>query len=124
MSKPRQVRMYEQIEEHGKKLLAIFPNATEKDPVALCKKLRHLERAAPRKAEDYCNGLMESWEEESDKFLAELTRLLGSNEGIFINGDPRGYALKIDDAYVREHKLDIYRDWGGYGIIAPEFDGN
>lgn len=35
--------------EHGKQLLAIFPSATERDPVKLCRKLRKLERegAAP-----------------------------------------------------------------------------
>jgi hypothetical protein len=39
---------------------------------------------------------------------------------IFHNGDPRGYALKIREEYVREHALDIHRDWGGYGILAPD----
>ena len=43
---------------------------------------------------------------------------------VFINGDPRGYALKIKEEYVRKHNLKIYRDFGGYGIIAPEFDGS
>jgi len=41
---------------------------------------------------------------------------------VFINGDPRGYALKINDKYVRENQLRIYSDMGGYGIIAPEFN--
>lgn len=39
---------------------------------------------------------------------------------VFLNRDPRGYALKIDSEYVRAHSLAIHRDWGGYGIIAPE----
>ena len=44
---------------------------------------------------------------------------------VFINGDPRGYALKIDDKYQdRLHKVGIHRDWGGYGIIAPDFSEN
>jgi hypothetical protein len=42
---------------------------------------------------------------------------------IFLNGDARGYALKIQDDYVRDNNLDIHKDWGGYGILAPEFDG-
>ena len=40
---------------------------------------------------------------------------------VFVNGDPRGYALKIDDSYVKKFNLKIERDWGGYGIIAPDF---
>ena len=39
---------------------------------------------------------------------------------LFVNGDARGYALKIMDSYVMERRLDIYKDWGGYGIIAPD----
>lgn len=41
---------------------------------------------------------------------------------VFVNGDPRGYTLKIDDKYKdKMHKAGVYRDWGGYGIIAPDF---
>jgi hypothetical protein len=29
--------------------------------------------------------------------------------------------LKIDDDYVRKNNIDIYKDFGGYGIIAPDF---
>ncbi len=54
--KPRAVRQYEAIEAHGKNLLAIFQNATERDPVALCKRLRRLEAKASRITTDYCNG--------------------------------------------------------------------
>jgi len=39
-------------------------------------------------------------------------------KAVFINGDPRGYALKIKDEFVRENNLTIYQDWGGYGILA------
>jgi len=40
------------IKEHGRNLLAIFPDATEKDPVKLCKKLRRIEAKAHRAADD------------------------------------------------------------------------
>lgn len=40
-----------------------------------------------------------------------------------INLDPRGYALKINDDYMRAHNLKLYRDYGGYGIIAPALKG-
>jgi len=48
--------------------------------------------------------------------------------GFFINGDPRGYALKIDNenpaglALIRA--VGLHTDFGGYGILSPEIDGN
>ena len=58
-----------------------------------------------------------------DKRVAWVSELLPNlpKEAIKINTDPRGYALKIEDSYVKEQKLDIHRDWGGYGILAPDF---
>ena len=46
---------------------------------------------------------------------------LENDFNIFVNGDCRGYALKIFDDYIRKNDITIYRDWGGYGIIAPDF---
>lgn len=34
--------------------------------------------------------------------------------------DPRGYALKIRDEWMAKHETALHRDWGGYGIIAPD----
>ena len=56
--------------------------------------------------------------------LRNLVAMLGTtNNGhgmsLFINGDCRGYALKLEDDVARD--LAIYKDWGGYGIIAPDF---
>ena len=49
--------------------------------------------------------------------------MLGAKADIVhINFDPRGYALKIKGEYLIDVKL--YRDWGGYGSVAPEFSGN
>lgn len=121
-------KMNGQITKHGFDLARIF-NLDSSRPVTLCKRVHRLEVKAHRMAEDYCNGLYEV-EEFADKkensILKSLDKILNfkaQNIPVFLNGDPRGYALKIDDEYVREHKLEIYRDWGGYGIIAPEFDG-
>lgn len=50
-------------------------------------------------------------------------------KGFFINGDPRGYTLKLDpeawkvsdNAQENYEALPIkYQDWGGYMILAPE----
>ena len=42
-----------------------------------------------------------------DKFLSEL----------YINRDPRGYALKLN---VPTERLEMHQDWGGYYILAPD----
>lgn len=116
----------EAVRKHGEQLLAIFPNATERDPVALCRKLRRVEAVAHKLAEDCCNWLsMESDEHKNReaKILYRLSQILGSRWSgppVHLNMDPRGYALKIDDAYMRDHNIQLYRDMGGYGIIAPD----
>ena len=128
----RHDRMYEQIKQHGANLNAIFH--THLDDIVLAKKLHSLEIKAHRLATDYCNGengmdSTEAWEKASQKILHKVFKVLEFSEGhvpvpIFINGDARGYALKISDEYVRENNIKIYLDWGGYGVLAPEFDGN
>jgi hypothetical protein len=118
------------IRKHGEQLNAIFH--TGLDPVTLCRKLRRIEGAAHKLAEDACNYLsVESLEFiRRDAAIAHrLETLLMGNRlprpvPVFINMDPRGYALKIDNEYMREHNLRLYTDWGGYGILAPEFDKN
>jgi len=127
-------RQYEQIKAHGENLLAIFPNATEKDPVSLCKTLHRLEAKARRICTDYCNGDFDAGENGEaldatlDAILAKVNAILG-NSGpdavpVFVNQDPRGYALKIDDVWIHNKQARIYPDWGGYGIIAPEITGD
>ena len=121
-------RMYQQIENHGANLNAIFK--TGLDNIKLAKKLHRLEVKAHKLAEDYCNGVngvtTDNWKEKSDQILKSVDKVLNyEKKGIpvFVNGDARGYALKIDDEYVRENNIKIHKDWGGYGILAPEFDG-
>lgn len=118
-------RMYEQIRQHGENLNAIFNTGLE--PVTLCKKLLRLENKAHQLATDYCNGEndidSENWDEKCLPILNAVYKILGFNNQIFINGDARGYALKINDAYMRENNLKLYQDWGGYGILAPQFEG-
>lgn len=127
-------RQYEQIKAHGENLLAIFPNATERDPIALCKKLRRLEAKAQAIALRLCNGPeypggYDEVDALTGAILEKVNAILG-NSGpdavpIFVNRDPRGYALKIEDSWVRDNyeKKPIHRDWGGYGILAPDLTG-
>lgn len=120
---------------HGRNLLAIFPNATEQDPGTLCRKLRRLEAKAAAIALRLCNGPeFEGGYDEvdrlTDSILVQVTTLLGNHEPndqlhepivpIFINRDPRGCALKIRETWMNEHNPKLEKDWGGYGLIAPE----
>ena len=34
---------------------------------------------------------------------------------VFVNGDARGYALKLKSEFIKDKT--IHRDWGGYGIL-------
>ena len=133
----------EAVRRHGETLLAAFPNATEKNPVALCKKLRRIETAVARPILDYCNGdngmTVEKLDIATDKALKRKATLLGLDDagtmlaGLFVNRDPRGYALKINnessgwfsDWQQARHASGLpalHTDMGGYGIIAPDLN--
>lgn len=115
--------MYQQILQHGINLNAIFNTGLE--PIELCKKLLRLERKAHKIAIDYCNGdngiTSENIDERTEPILKALYKIIGIKYTFIFNGDCRGYALKISDKTVRENKLQIHTDLGGYGILAPDF---
>lgn len=119
--------MQEQIRKHGENLLAIFPRATEQDPDKLCRKLRRLEVKTRAAATDLCNGdiTQDRWEEIAERAILDLERLLAFSAHdipVRVNGDPRGYALKIDDHWTNYiYRGPIHRDMGGYGILAPDY---
>ena len=123
-------KMYKEIAQHGANLNAIFNTGI--DDVKLSKKLFSLERKAHKLAVDYCNGEngvnSENWGEKCEPILKEVRKVLNCTDNfpIFLNGDARGYALKIDDKYMqmlreRNNKV-LHTDWGGYGILAPDFN--
>lgn len=117
--------MYERIQRHGQNLLAIFPNATERDPVKLCKRLRQIEAKAKRANVRLCSDpeyTRGAFDAAHAIARGKTIALLGGfgDVSMFVNGDPRGYALKIDDGWMRENRPALHTDWGGYGIIAPD----
>lgn len=105
--------------------------------------LKTLENRAHRNAELYCNGedwrngrlvraamTQEEYERRQDAIEQSVKRLFGGKlpAGFFVNSDPRGYALKIDpgQSYEADYHPEyvpegLHKDWGGYGILAPEF---
>lgn len=88
------------------------------------------EKAGQKRAVAMCND--ENYRDEIvDKLriLQTVGDTLGGKlpPGFFINSDPRGYALKIDDASpMREQLLTIgmQRDMGGYFILSPDITGD
>ena len=120
MKPTKKERMYQRIQKHGEQLNAIFK--TPYEPIELCKKLRRLETKQHGAGVDYCNGVINEYQFDKVKAdtMKKLVKLLGDSVPVMINGDPRGYALKIDDQIVRDMGLDITTDWGGYGILAPD----
>ena len=75
---------------------------------------------------DYCNGDIDTDTIESllTPIEAEVNSIFKGNlKGFFINRDPRGYALKIEDSTFRNLYRDLTRltqDVGGYGILSPD----
>ena len=123
--------MYDRINKHGEDLKRIFKLDPNIDPVKLCKQLFRLENKAHRLAEDGCNGVIYDTEPQAEKILKKVCKILKIDrsidhqyEKIFFNGDPRGYALKFTtrfSKYIKSCNINIHQDWGGYGIVAPDF---
>ena len=115
--------MYDRINKHGEDLKRIFKLDPSIDPVKLCKQLFKLENKAHKLAEDYCNGIIyaDDYDVQTSQILTKVETILNNKKVLFLNGDARGYALKIDDEYLKNNNFNIHRDWGGYGIIAPDF---
>ena len=115
-------KMYKQIDQHGQRLNNLFN--TDLDNIALCKKLFRLENKAHQLAEAYCNGYIEydEYDRISDEFIKKVSSILRTDESnIHFNGDPRGYAIKFTTEFTNNNIDNMWRDMGGYGIVAPDF---
>lgn len=99
------------------------------DGLKVWRKLRELERDANAVATARCNGQAylgrecltdEQWETYCKSIEYAVGKLFGIvPAGFFVNGDPRGYALKIESDTL---PAGLHRDWGNYGILAPEIN--
>lgn len=88
--------------------------------------LRSLERIANHNAERACNDgdFTEAQHDAADKWVSvRVAKLFGGTlpKGFFINHDPRGAALKLDNETVTIPD-GMHKDWGGYGILAPDWN--
>ena len=113
--------LYSRITKHGQDLKRLFNLDHTTDPVKLCKKLLRLETKAHRLATNFCNGDIDQieFDTQGDKILTKVETILNNKKVLLLNGDARGYALKIDDDFIRVNNLSIFRDWGGQSRASP-----
>ena len=140
-------------ERHAAALLAHYATCerlarclgvTDPDGKKISVALLKLERDASNAACAQCNGEAvngqpfrtdEAWEDFKRSIAERVAMVFGRSPraehapaGFFFNSDPRGYALKIDNenpeglALIRA--VGLHTDFGGYGILSPEIDGN
>ena len=128
----KKIEMYARIKKHGEDIKKIFSLPADTDPIKLCKSLRRRETEAQMIQEVHGNGFYRLSAKLEAKLMIKLKALLMPNGtpeeflkfGIFLNTDPRGYALKIPDDIVKDNAWTIHKDWGGFGIIAPDLNEN
>lgn len=89
----------------------------------LYRQLRRAECTLSRVAEALCSRPMPegTWERAVKTAGDSVRRILGAlPTGIHFNGDPRGFALKLDTDRGAVLPDGMHRDMGGYGILAPD----
>lgn len=112
-------------EAHHAALLSLAPDCG-RNGIALWRLLARLERKVAAACLSYSNDSgygTERWERVNDEARTELSRIFGGSipKGVYINGDPRGHALKLDSDEVKVPE-GMERDWGGNGILAATID--
>ena len=107
--------------------LANLIGISKEEAKDLYRKFAAIESIGHRLAEKYCNGEISSdfYDKQMVQIRTELMTILPMKiaRNVYLNGDPRGYFLKLDDDFVRSENIVIERDWGGYGILAPSHAG-
>jgi len=120
----KKVELYKLIKKHGDNLKKLFNLDKSVDSIKLCKSLFRLENKAQKLTLDFANGVIDQnyFDKKIEPLLIKVENILNVlDQPIFVNNDPRGYAFKISDTYVKNK--EIFKDWGGYGIIAPDLTG-
>ncbi len=128
--------------------LAVYLGAANPDGKKISVALFKIERDASNAATAQCNGdaykgqpyraydnggSSFGWEAFKQSISDRVALAFGRSPkyplpGFFVNDDARGYALKIDNETPEGKALieavKLHTDWGGYGILSPEIDGN
>ena len=112
-----------QIANHVNNLVARYGSLTV-SPETLWRVIRRAECKMNRLAAIDADGRLtvEEWEQAEQVARRCVIRCFANPEKItrelWVNGDPRGYALKLGKDM---RGTGLATDWGGYGILAPEF---
>jgi hypothetical protein len=115
------------LRKHYSQLRPIYKALGMPDDVQMMQRLCKLERTLHRHAEEACSVPLsarqelyrERFAENAVKEVESMMPLLAGK--VFINGDPRGWAIKIDDKHKQLiNDSRIARDWGGYGLLSPD----
>lgn len=129
--------------EHAPGAAGACPQQSSPDGKKISVALWKIERDAHNAATAQCNGEPycgqpyredEQWEEFKRSMAERVAMVFGRSPrpehappGFFVNGDARGYALKIDPENQQGAALiaavGLHKDWGGYGILSPEITG-
>jgi hypothetical protein len=127
----------ERATSYGRTLHILFPATAGIAPATLLRRLRLIECELCRINEADCNyGSNDRRTAREFKLVERVKSILWGDAScwadapkgtarIYFNGDPRGYALKIEDSWIHDQRRagnDLPRlvsDWGGYGIVAP-----
>jgi len=115
---------------HGMKLIRTF-EVEDILPVTLYKKLHRIQARVQTRNERRCGDGRTFHETDQDhaaferRTLDSINRLIdfrGAGVPVILNTDPRGYALKVRESYMRDHpECSLPKDWGGYGLLVPDF---
>jgi len=127
-AKTRAQQRSEALEKHYLSLekLAILCGLTDPDGKKLSLKLLKIEKEMSKAATQYCNGEIDHlyYRLKHDINLQRIETLFNHKlKGFFINSDPRGYSLKIqDDIFKTDYReqTGLQSDFGGYGILSPD----
>jgi len=131
----RQLQINEQRHRHHAALAALANSLNPYNKLSglqLWRKLRRLEIAARSAACAQCNGEgyggqpyreTEAWETFKAETGAKVAAIFGGKlpPAFFVNGDPRGYVLKLDSGNGEKAATEfpLHRDWGNNQILAP-----
>lgn len=115
-------------ENHWKALEVVASSSATrvrpKTGLQLWRALSRIEKEASRDAVALCNGELdqEQYDARKEQTVTKVRKVFGFiPEGFFVNNDPRGYALKLDNEKVTIPE-GMHKDWGGYGILAAVID--
>lgn len=116
----------EKMREYGSVLKKVFRLPEDVDSLQLMKGICRLERKLHRASEWYCNGWMDDkkYLKVKGEIALGLAKLGIDFGNIIFNADPRGASLKLDinyTQYLRKEGIMVDVDWGGDGILAPDF---